>query len=101
MAECFKMHFRCIFTCCPLTHFYTYTSVTNDTNNLICFWRLIVHSQAKKLPAETDTNEGYVTDEDEGAEPEKKRNSKRVSACTQMLVFKNSLMKDALGTDTL
>ncbi|PVD33909.1 hypothetical protein C0Q70_05171 [Pomacea canaliculata] len=33
--------------------------------------------KAKKLPAETDTNEGYVTDEDEGAEPEKKRNSKR------------------------
>nr|KAG5699416.1 hypothetical protein BaRGS_016262 [Batillaria attramentaria] len=33
--------------------------------------------KGKKLPADSDANEGYVTDEDEGAEPEKKRNSKR------------------------
>ena len=34
--------------------------------------------QGKKLPGDTDANEGFVTDEDEGAEPEKKRSSKRV-----------------------
>ncbi|KAL8614073.1 hypothetical protein ACOMHN_026290 [Nucella lapillus] len=33
--------------------------------------------KGKKLPGNTEANEGYVTDEDEGAEPEKKRNSKR------------------------
>ncbi|CAL1548507.1 unnamed protein product [Lymnaea stagnalis] len=31
----------------------------------------------KKLPLNSESNEGYVTDEDEGAEPEKKKNSKR------------------------
>ena len=34
--------------------------------------------QGKKLPLNSDTQEGYVTDEDEGAEPEKKKNNKRV-----------------------
>ncbi|GFO50682.1 phosphoinositide phospholipase c [Plakobranchus ocellatus] len=33
--------------------------------------------QGKKLPLNSDSSEGYVTDEDEGAEPEKKKNSKR------------------------
>ncbi|KAK7099199.1 hypothetical protein V1264_003379 [Littorina saxatilis] len=33
--------------------------------------------KCKKLPNDSESNEGYVTDEDEGAEPDKKRNSKR------------------------
>ncbi|CAG5122392.1 unnamed protein product, partial [Candidula unifasciata] len=35
--------------------------------------------KGKKLPSSNESSEGYVTDEDEGAEPEKKKNQKRVS----------------------
>ncbi|XP_041365135.1 inactive phospholipase C-like protein 2 isoform X2 [Gigantopelta aegis] len=33
--------------------------------------------KGKKLPINSDCNEGYVTDEDEGAEPDKKKSNKR------------------------
>ena len=45
---------------------------------LQCF--IVFLLQGKKLPINSDCAEGYVTDEDEGAEPDKKKSNKRVSA---------------------
>ena len=40
--------------------------------------KIMVYFQGKKLPAYI-TDEGEVTDEDEGAEQEKKKNNKKVN----------------------
>ncbi|BFZ05126.1 hypothetical protein BsWGS_08165 [Bradybaena similaris] len=45
--------------------------------------------KGKKLPASNESGEGYVTDEDEGAEPEKKKNQKRDGS-----VKKHKLVKE-------